>query len=305
MSSIVSIRHLLARRILGTAMAMMVWSPCVMASDEPAAAPEELRSSRTDILSRSFTTVPSDFAKILTYPVDHPDELKTFALVVGPLVLLDKPITKFYQNHVETPLSGFKLPPSPLEGYQVASGADGWLLLTVGGSYLGGVLFDDARSQQAGIMAVKATAYSVVFSQLLLKSLTGRKRPISWANNGKPDGTYTDSPYEFGYIHSPNPRQAQYATSLPSFHFTMYFAVAKVYQKTYDNYVVPYSLATIALASNIQGHKHWVSDMVAGALIGTAIGEVVTSNSLFDSAKVNLMPYVEKDARGLRLSAKF
>jgi membrane-associated phospholipid phosphatase len=271
----------------------------------PLAEQKSSHPSQGEILFRSIGTIPSDLKNIFYYPVEHTDELKKFALVVGTLVLLDKPVTKFYQNHVETPLSGFRLPSSPLKETAINDGANGWLLLGVGGSYLGGALFGDVKSQQAGLMSVKAMAYSVIFSQLLLKSITGRKRPISWATNGKPDGTYTNNPYDFGHFHSPNLGSAQYATSMPSFHFTMYFAVAKVYQRTYDNYLVPYSLATIALASNIRGHKHWVSDMVAGALIGTAIGEVVFNDDSADASDVKITPYVDKSGAGLQLLAKF
>ena len=279
-----------------------------METDETATPPakqEMPHPSRGEILGNAVSNVPSDLKIILRYPVDHPDKLKKFALIVGSLVLLDKPITKFYQNHIETPLSGFKLPASPIKETTVNDGANGWLLVGVGGSYLGGLLFDDAKSQQAAVMSVKAMAYSVLISQLLLKSITGRKRPISWATNGKPDGTYTNNPYDFGHIHWPRPGADQYATAMPSFHFTMFFAVAKVYQKTYDNYLVPYSLATIGLASNIRGHKHWVSDMVAGALIGTAIGDVVSNDDLAAPDNVKVIPYLNKDGGGLQFSVNF
>lgn len=251
---------------------------------------------RAEILRDSINRIPEDISRIVSFPVDHPDEFKMAVLGVGALVLLDKPITKFYQYHVETPLSGFHLPDSPIDSREkgtIYSGSDGWLLLGVGGTYIGGLVFDSETTQMAGLQSAKAIAYSYVVSQLVLKSITGRNRPISWANNGKPDGVFTDNPYQFGNFHAPRTSPASYATAMPSFHFTMFFAVAKVYQRAYDNYLIPYSLMTIGLASNIQGHKHWVSDMVAGALIGTAIGIVVTEEYFSDKKSVKISPYLD------------
>jgi hypothetical protein len=65
---------------------------------------------------------------------------------------------------------------------------------------------------------------------------------------------------------------------MPSFHFTMFFSVARVYARSYDNYWLPYVVAAGMLGSDITGHRHWVSDMVAGALLGTFIG-----NRVYDS----------------------
>ena len=65
---------------------------------------------------------------------------------------------------------------------------------------------------------------------------------------------------------------------MPSFHLTMYFSVAKVYQEMYDNYWLPYGVLALIFASNIKGHHHWVGDMVAGGIIGTMIGSQVVSN---------------------------
>ncbi len=266
--------------------------------------------SRGEILGDSIRHIPDDVAKIFTFPVDHPDESKTAALVVGALVLFDKPITKFYQNHIETPLSGFSLPNSPLQGKTTGSGAitngaDGWLLLGVGGTYLGGLALGDETAQMAGLQSVKALTYSYVVSQLLLKSITGRKRPISWSQGGKPDGVFTDNPYQFGNIHAPRPNAAADSTAMPSLHFTAFFAVAKVYQRAYDDYWVPYTLATVGLASNIQGHKHWVSDMTAGALIGTAIGMAVTDDYFSDAKGIKIAPYIDTTGSGLQLTARY
>ena len=72
---------------------------------------------------------------------------------------------------------------------------------------------------------------------------------------------------------------SNFGTSFPSFHYTAYFSVARVYSGVYDNSWVPYVVAGALLASNIRSHNHWVSDMAAGALIGLPRTTEVTCTS--------------------------
>jgi hypothetical protein len=58
----------------------------------------------------------------------------------------------------------------------------------------------------------------------------------------------------------------------------MFFAFASVNSKVFDNSWVPYALAGTALLYDIRGHNHWVSELVAGAVIGEFIGKVVYQN---------------------------
>lgn len=296
--------------LLGAALLSLTVSVSYAEESVSVKASEGQYAGRAGVLTESLRQIPDDVVRIVRYPMDNPEASKMAALGVGALILLDKPITKFYQNHIETPLSGFRVPASPLEkrgNGAITGGTDGWLLLGVGGTYLGGLVADDEKMQQAGLQSAKAIAYSYVASQVLLKSITGRKRPISWAGNGRPDGVFTDDPYRFGNFHAPSfNRGSADGTAMPSFHFTMFFAVAKVYQRTYDNYWIPYSLATVGLASNIQGHKHWVSDMVAGALVGTLIGSAVTEDTYSKNKAVSVVPYMDgRGGAGIQLTANY
>ena len=92
---------------------------------------------------------------------------------------------------------------------------------------------------------------------------------------------------------------------MPSFHFTLFFAVASVYSNAYDDALWPYGLAAVGLASNIRGHNHWVSDMIAGALIGTAIGNVLTAERFDDDGRLQLAPFMDSQGAGLVLSLDF
>jgi hypothetical protein len=269
---------------------------------------EDQQPSRGSILSGMVKTVPDDLCNIVSYPFENPGETAVFLAVVGSLVLFDKPITRFYQDHVEPALDGFSLPDSPLAKTQDPVnggeyGDDGWPLCIYGGTYLGGLLLNDAKAQKTGLLAAKAAGYSLVVSQLFLKSVTGRNRPVPSLSNDEPTDPYTDDPYDFGHFHGPVLRSTSEGTSMPSYHFTMAFAIAKVYQRAYDTYWLPYSCAAIFLASNIRGHHHWVSDMVAGSLIGTMIGDQVC-DSWFDDSTL-LEPVIGPDDVGLRLTLRF
>ena len=158
-------------------------------------------------------------------------------------------------------------------------------------------------------MAGKAMTYSYLFAHLIGKTLTGRMRPYSDLSTCSGDpGPYTCDPLDFGHWHAPSFDQAQFGTSMPSFHFTMYFSVAQVYARSYDNYWLPYVVAAGMLGSNITGHRHWVSDMVAGGLLGTFIG-----NRVYDSYRKrvgrnrllsnwDVYPYAVADGMGLYLT---
>jgi membrane-associated phospholipid phosphatase len=70
-------------------------------------------------------------------------------------------------------------------------------------------------------------------------------------------------------------------------------------------------LAGLMGASRIDQDKHWLSDVVAGAALGTIVGlTVVRVNSRSPSQKsrgasVGLTPILARHARGLQVSAVF
>jgi hypothetical protein len=249
--------------------------------------------SRVDVLGAALRSVPGELTTIFRYPFDSTADFSKYVLGVGLLIAFDKPLTKAYQQHIERPLQGFRVGDAPEPFRKLGrdfgtGGTDGWLLLGVAGTYLGGMVFDDPRAEHAGAAATKSLAYSILISQVLLKSLSGRKRPLSSLATGTPDSVYTDNPYDFGNSRRPTFRSLQANTSFPSFHYTAFFAAAKVYQEAYDNYWIPYGLMTVGLASDIKGHRHWVSDTVAGALIGTGIGWTVSRQQFGDGKKWNV-----------------
>ena len=223
------------------------------------------------------------------------------------MIAIDKPLTRAWQDHVERSLDGFQLPHSPLNRVSSSriSAEDGWLLTGIGANYLYGALANDVDSQVTGVLAGKAALYSVVVSQLVLKSLTGRLRPVDSLSTESSGGGRTTNPWDFGHIHSPHLGSGGPASSMPSFHFTMFFAVATVYSEAHGGALWPYGVAALGLASNVRGHHHWVSDMAAGALVGTAIGRVVTDGRFDGSGRLTVTPTLPSGALGIGVRYAF
>ncbi len=250
-----------------------------------------------------------DLKEIFMYPYEHSEDTWYYLAGLGGLILVDKKVTAYYQDKVEPRFAGHKLKFPKWAEFWPDRAAEGYITLGVTSSYFLGVTMNDEKMQQAAMLAGKASVYSILISHLTIKTILARKRPVSNLSSGEGESRdYTTNPFAFGYYHAPSLQSGeQYGTALPSLHYTDFFAVAKVYQKMYNNYWVPYSLLAIALTSNIEGHKHWVSDMVAGAVIGTLIGDVITDHVLQDDAKgsVVILPTVSGDKVGVNLSCQF
>ena len=76
----------------------------------------------------------------------------------------------------------------------------------------------------------------------------------------------------------------------------------------YDNYTLPFLAAGGISEANIRGHNHRVSDMVAGAVIGTGIGELALNNyenHLDERNNMMFMPLISNDTIGFWFSMAF
>lgn len=233
--------------------------------------------------------IADDLADIFSYPFRDPLTFGALAAGVGALTLVDRETTTFYQQHIVPIGNSFNLPSLNVLPY---IGSDGeYILAGIGATYAYGFLANDERSQVAAILASKAVAYSYLTSHLFLKTLFGRSRPVpDLATHTGPTGVFSTSPFEFfgsTGIHFDSHAEA---TAMPSFHFTLYFSTARVYAGVYDNWIIPYGIAAALALNSAEGHNHWVSDMVAGALIGTGIGQIVLSN--YDERKREAMGMV-------------
>jgi hypothetical protein len=248
-----------------------------------------VKETRLGIIRNTLLTIDDDARAIINRPLKNPNltanGVKLFAMIVT-----DYQTTKFFQDHIEpfdvhvrSVISFPSLYPNvPVLG-KWGGGVDGWMYTGVTAMYAAGVLTGHEKMQEAGILTTKAVVESYVVSHIILKTLVARHRPA------RPLGDYSQtdrdsqypfvhSPLDFFNFHVPYLHSDAYGTGFPSYHATMFFAFASVNAKVFDNKWIPYGLATTALLYDIRGHNHWVSELVAGAVIGEFIGKVVYEN---------------------------
>lgn len=218
--------------------------------------------------------IDNELFQIATYPLRDPVTFGTFALGIGGLMLVDRQTTTLYQQTLPPIGRQFDLP--RLTNISFLTADEEWIALGMAGTYAYGIAANDERAQVAALLAGKAVAYSYLTSHIILKAALGRKRPVQdLANHTGDPGVYTTDPFDFFNWNGVHFDSTAAATGMPSYHFTMYFAAARVYSGVYDNYLIPYGIAAAIALQSAEGHNHWVSDMAAGALIGTGIGNVV------------------------------
>jgi hypothetical protein len=245
-----------------------------------------IKKSRGGIILQQISLIPSDMMNILSYPIRNPGRTALFTGLSLGLCATDKETTSWIQDNIN-PAFDWKLPELNLFPPAIGAGADGYLLLGISSLYLGSLLIDDEKGQQAAILSTKALCYSFLYSHMMLKTFFARLRPDpNLSKSSINQYPYTQDTWDFGNSHPVYINSHSYGTAFPSFHFTAFFAVAKVLSDVYENSVVPYALCVLGLLPNFKGHNHWVSDMVAGALIGTMIGgEVVDTMKKDDLVK--------------------
>ena len=250
---------------------------------------EDGKLGRLEIIKATFQTIDDDAKAIIMRPYKNPKRIlngvKLFALITT-----DYTTTRFFQQHLE-PLDVYvrdvlsfpSLFPNTPVLRRWGVGVDGWMYSGVTAMYAAGLITGHKKMQEAGLLTVKAVVESYVVSHVVLKTLVARHRPA------RPLGDYTqtdrdsqypfvNSPLDFFNFHVPYLHSEAYGTGFPSYHATMFFAFASVNSKVFNNSWVPYALASTALLYDIRGHNHWVSELVAGAVIGEFIGKVVYQN---------------------------
>ena len=259
--------------------------------------------SSVNLLKTQVLSVPRDLKDLFLYPVKNPKQTALFSGLTLALVATDVPTTDFVQDHVN-PL--FKRRIHTMD-YLPISAEGEFLVAGLASLYGVSLISKREKGQVAAILSTKAMVYSYLYSHLVLKSIFGRSRPCRDLDHPQ-EGVYTSNPWKFGHMHRPYfDSRAEY-TGFPSFHFTVFFAVAKTLQRVYDSYWIPYAVCAVGLLPHFKGHNHWVSDMVGGAIIGTMIGNVVADNYFGieqESKNMSFYPIIGSEFKGLTFSLKF
>jgi membrane-associated phospholipid phosphatase len=159
------------------------------------------------------------------------------AILAG--ALLDKPVDRFMKKH---------------QGSSVARAWDNIGKATpvlLAGAAAGAVAFGDARMQNIGIISLESVAGAAALS-IGAKHIAGRARPYE----------------EQGQWSRARDRSN---ASFPSNHATVAFAAVTPFAQEYDAPWL-YGLAAAGSLGRTAGRQHWVSDVVAGGVLGMAVG---------------------------------
>jgi len=123
--------------------------------------------------------------------------------------------------------------------------------------YVGGVLTDNAKARETGLLGAEALVDGLVVFEVL-KLATQRQRPLTDGGHGQ-------------FFHS--------GDSFPSGHTMAAFALASVIAHEYRNKkvvpVIAYGLATLVGAARFSARKHFASDVVAAGAMGWFVGTYV------------------------------
>ena len=153
--------------------------------------------------------------------------------------LLDKPVDRFMKKH------------------QGSSVARAWnnigkaTPVVLAGAAAGAVAFGDARMQNIGIISLESVVGAAALS-IGAKHLAGRARPI-------------DGKGQWGKAADRS------NASFPSNHASVAFAAVTPFAQEYDAPWL-YGLAAAGSLGRTAGRQHWVSDVVAGSVLGMAVG---------------------------------
>jgi len=206
---------------------------------------------------------------------------------LGAMTLLDKPFADFvHRNHNDaTDVVARNIDPF---GAEYSFGV-------LAAFYLEGSVFD---SPKARAVAQDGLAASLIASGMITPTL---KYTLGRARNEQGKG-----PYDFDFFNS-------HQNAFPSGHTTQAFAVASVIAAHYDSPWVKaavYGAASLVGYARIQRNRHWPTDVGAGVVIGTAVGNSVvhfnqSQRAQHHTSKVSFAPLFDGKAMGLSMSYGF
>jgi membrane-associated phospholipid phosphatase len=201
---------------------------------------------------------------------------------VGAAALLDSRVRKAEQhdhNHLADQVA---------TDFEPLGSGGAWAIL--GTFYVGGLLGNDAKARSVGEDGLIASLIAGGIITPALKYVTGRNRPH--------DATRTFDFKAFGGN-----------SSFPSGHATEAFAVASVIATHYDSgWVkgVAYGSAVLVGFARIHHQAHFLSDVTAGALIGTGVGRAVVHRNSEERRRFQVSPLVgPKNQPGVGVSFSF
>lgn len=171
-----------------------------------------------------------------------PDFLKNAGLAAGAVIVAslgDKKSSQFFKDH-----SGSRL----VRGWDKVGKAAPFVAIGAAGMAMA---MGDDRMQNTGLISLQSVA-AAVGASTVLKYAVGRARP------DEERGTWAHA-------------QSRSNSSFPSGHAAVTFAAVTPFAKEYDAPWL-YGVAALGSMGRVAGREHWVSDTVAGGVLGYAIG---------------------------------
>jgi len=155
----------------------------------------------------------------------------------------------------------------------------------VGSFYIYGEIFKDPRAKTTALDSIAATAIASGIVTNSFKYVIGRGRPTDG------HGAYNFQPFSG-------------QDSFSSGHTTEAFALASVISEHYDSLwvqVPAYGLASAVGYARLNNNRHWPSDVLAGAVIGTFVGKTVVHFNQ-RHRQISIQPIVGPDIHGAQMS---
>lgn len=207
-----------------------------------------------------------------------------FGAVTGALIATDHSTSTIFENGKGQVAWGNRIS---------RIGAAYSLVPLVAGFYGYGVLRDDAKAREVGVLGTEALLDSLIVVEIL-KPIGGRKRP--------------DAQHEPGHFFDRG-------DSFPSGHAIESWSLASIiaheYSQTKIVPVVAYGLASVVSVSRFAAQKHYASDIVAGGAIGWFLGRYVYQTHVYHSAHYHawlhpqIVPDVGVSARSYGIALNF
>lgn len=223
-------------------------------------APTPLRAQQTskEAFENDLSAFFDDGGRVLAAPADFDgyDWLMT-ALTIGATAAAYTVDEEVRGEFGAMPRDGWKIPlvAGELYGSGIVSGGLGIGLLATS------AVTGDDDTRISGRLVLQSLVYSVAFTQVI-KIVVGRSRP--YLNEGK------------GAFHFMRIDHDHHA--LPSGHTTAAFALSSTLSRRIGSLPVSillYAMSTLTAIERMASDKHWLSDTVLGAVIGSVIGIAV------------------------------
>lgn len=205
-------------------------------------------------------------------------KLGVFVAAEGGLMFADQSVKDFFQAYKTKDMD--YVSKNFLEPF-----GGNYSFLVMSGFLAHGLLAKNNRSVSTALLTLESFALSSLVTRIP-KTLVGRQRP----NNAAGDGPFAiKGPFK--------------GASFPSGHTTAAFSVASVIATQYRDTkwvpVVAYTVASMVGLSRIYDNQHWLSDVVAGAAIGTFVGNLVSHRT--SNSKLTIVPFGNSTYQGVQL----